>query len=399
MELQDKGCLATNVTDEDFPIRMNTFNSTCHILLAAAGIPLNLIIAFAIVAYRRLHNKPRNILWLGVTLANLLTLFTILVELFAYHLRSLATCKVFISVTGLAYTWLLFNMLLALVDRYIAIVYPLWHRKNVSVGRVIAGQGIGAFLITLLIKLPFAIGTIPLECGIIPGHSKIIAVSNFVFLTLCILAQIVVYVKTRRCLGSDNGCDPIVAFVNQTSRQRRENNPDRPSDNAGNSISDRRQHETSSTGSSSKGERTNLETNTPTCGFGSSLLIRHHGGTRQMELEATWSLLIGVLSLLVFTCPTLILGFVEWGCRKIYGDFQCSSAGVATFYAREILLGHLVYNPVMYIIRSREFSAALSERCGMRRAGNPRSRPANDAVAQSRPVRRVDQLAEASHHL
>lgn len=391
-----EGCAITKETNttDDFPIRLNTFKSVCHLLIATTGITLNFFIAFAIIAYRRLHNKPRNILWLGVTLANLLTSFTILVEFLAYHYRSVVMCKIFVSITGLAYTWLLFNLLLALIDRYVAIAHPLWHRENISVVRVIIGQGVGGLLIVLLIKLPFAIGVIPLECGIIVLHSKIIAVSNFVLLILCIITQFVVYVKTRRCLGTDNRCDSVVSFVNPVKKQRR----DVSGENEASSSYERRQGEASNSGGSSRCERANLEANATTSGYGSSLLIRHVNGTRQMELEATWSLLIGVLSLLVFTCPTLIIGFIDWGCRRIYGDcsLQCKNISAATFYAREILLGHLVYNPIVYIIRSREFSSTLKEKCRTRRREN-RS-PLAAGAPKLRLIHAPKIIDEAPHH-
>lgn len=96
-----------------------------------------------------------------------------------------------------------------------------------------------------------------------------------------------------------------------------------------------------------------------------SLRIRHHNGNyRQMEVEATRSLLMGVFSMILFVLPTLLLGFTFWGCQIIYGKEQdhCSNIRGMIIYTREILLGYLVYNPIKYIMESREFKSTIRER-------------------------------------
>ena len=90
-------------------------------------------------------------------------------------------------------------------------------------------------------------------------------------------------------------------------------------------------------------------------------------------MEATFTLLIGVSSLLIFTAPMLIISFIEMGCLSIVGvsadnngdehQHHCSRIfRVSLPYCREFLLYHLVYNPIMYMIRSKEFSSTLTEK-------------------------------------
>ena len=67
--------------------------------------------------------------WLGLTLASILSLLTILLELVAAQRKNEVMCKAFVAFTGVGYTWLLYNLLLALIDRYVAIVHPIWYRK------------------------------------------------------------------------------------------------------------------------------------------------------------------------------------------------------------------------------------------------------------------------------
>ena len=348
-----------------FPIELNWIQSTCHILLVFTGVPLNLFIAIIIMAFKRLHNKPRNVLWLGVTFFNLLTLLTILIELLAYHTQNSVVCLIFVSITGVAYTSILFNLLLALIDRYTAIVHPIWHRQNVTVRWVITGQSVGFFLIVFVIKFPFIAQFAPPYCGYYPVHAKLIAVTNLLLFVSCILAEMIVYMKTRQYFKSNrqrgaDGSEATVTFV--LSAMRRNNMANSSSSPSGSQQQSRHP-------SSDAAVAVNINSPSSAAGGGHQqqqlMLRRHHigGGNRQMELEATWSLLCGVFSLLLFTFPTLVVGFIEWGCRIIYGEGHCTPfIGFIIIYTRELLLGHLVYNPIMYMLRNREFSSTVREK-------------------------------------
>ncbi|EFX79837.1 hypothetical protein DAPPUDRAFT_319280 [Daphnia pulex] len=371
-----------NPLNGSFPIEMDLFRSTCHLLLVSTGVPLNLFIAVIIMAYKRLHNKPRNVLWLGVTCFNLLTLLTILIEFVAYHTQNNVVCLVFVSVTGVAYTSILFNLLLALIDRYAAIVHPIWHRQNVTVRWVVIGQSIGFVLIVVVIKFPFIAQLAPPYCGYYPVHAKLIAVTNFSLFLSCIVAQMTVYFKTRQYFNSSrrDGSEATVTFVlsaMQRQQQQRaiaaNNSCSTPSNNSQPSRlpSAEAVVNINSPSANSAGDRNLIDSSSAVIvgsGNGGQQMVRlrrHQsiGGNRQMEVEATWSLLSGVFSLLLFTSPTLVLGFVEWGCRMSYGEGRCPPViGIIMFYARELLLGHLVYNPVMYMIRNREFSSTVREK-------------------------------------
>lgn len=353
-----------------FPIEMDTFRSSCHILLLITGVPLNLFIAGVIMTFKRLHNKPRNVLWLGVTFCNLFSLLTIFIEFLAYHTQNTFTCVIFVSTTGVAYTCLLFNLLLALIDRFAAIVHPLWHRRKVTVRWVVTGQSISFIVVVLLIKFQFIVEFSPPNCEFYPVQAKTIAILNFILFALCIGAQTVVFHKTRQCFNRNqkrgDTSETTVTFIQAGSRIERRGTVAEvivlPSSSTHTDSQSRLQPEAIvniNSPSASDHQPVNMCTNGPVA------LRRHHlGGNRKMEVEATWSLLMGVFSLLIFTFPTLVVAFIEWGCRIINGEGNCSPLiSVIMFYARELLLGHLVYNPVMYMLRNREFSSTVHEKC------------------------------------
>ena len=351
--------IPSGTCSDSFPIQFDLFKSICHIVLITIGVPLNLFIAVVILTFKRLHKKPRNIVWLGVILSNLLTLLTVLIELLAYHTQNNFLCLCYVSIMGVAYTCLLYNLFLALADRYAAIVYPLWHREKVTVQRVIVAQLVGFLILVFIIKFPFIWRLVPLHCGICLLHGKMIAATNLTLFALCIIAEIVLYHKTRQYFNNSRD-GTSVSF---TPRQPR--NSDKESD-----VSDETSPDNRIRIVMTNRHKNDANTN------GSPPVIRRHnhiGNNRRMEIEATWSLLAGVLSLMIFTFPILLLAFIDWGCRRIYSGDQCSSIDVATFHAREFLLVHLVYNSVMYIARSQEFSSTVRDKIGRKWNRRPQS--------------------------
>ena len=93
-----------------------------------------------------------------------------------------------------------------------------------------------------------------------------------------------------------------------------------------------------------------------------------------MELDATWNLLAGVMSLLIFTIPVLLTGLVAWVSRSIY-HHTCINVDAAVVFSREMLLFHVVYNPIIYMIRCREFSLTVRQKFA-----RPKDAPFSDVL-------------------
>lgn len=179
-------------------VEFDTFSSINHFILIIFGIPLNLIIVAVISSSKRLKRKPRNILFLGVSTASLFTLFTLMFELIAHHHQSPIFCKMTGLGLGAAYTCLLNNMLLALIDRYLAIVSPLFHRKIVTVKSVWIIQIFGGIIIFISIKWPYIFGFAPLQCGFLMFEAKTLATLQAIMIFSCVILYILVYLKTKR---------------------------------------------------------------------------------------------------------------------------------------------------------------------------------------------------------
>ena len=111
-----------------FLIELDLLKSICRIVLVSI-VSLYLFIAVVILTFKRLH----NVIWLGVIVCNLLTLFTVIIELLAYHTQKNNFRLSFVSIMGVGYTCLIYNLVLALAAHYAAIVHPLSHREKVIV--------------------------------------------------------------------------------------------------------------------------------------------------------------------------------------------------------------------------------------------------------------------------
>ena len=203
-------------------LEFDQFRSISHVLLTALGIPLNLLIVIVILANQRLKKKPRNIIFLGSSVSAVFTLLTILVELLGYHCQSLFLCRIFGLSTKVAYSCLLFNLALALLDRYLATVRPLFHRKVVTVRNVLVTQTIGVAFIFFLFKWSYVFGLVPLQCDFVLIEGEIVAVTNTLLISLIVILNIVVYIKTKHYVRPNRTVS--VTFLN--NRQPNNQNDD-----------------------------------------------------------------------------------------------------------------------------------------------------------------------------
>ena len=162
--------------------------SYLHDLISClVGLPANLIIVFRIILKERLYSKPRNILLLNITLCNIHTLIIDLIEMVHYLRPSEETCLAYISLIGLSYDLFFFNVFLSLLDRYVAISHPMWHRQKVTVSQVIVWTlGLNVSLV-LAIKWIFIRGTVPFICANQLSHAIALQVPAIVFLILSIV--------------------------------------------------------------------------------------------------------------------------------------------------------------------------------------------------------------------
>lgn len=328
------------------PSDVPSFLPVAILCCASVGIPLNLLIASVIIVQRRLH-KPRHVFWLGVTFSNLFALLTSLIEFAVFYSNSGSKimCWIFIILVGIPYGTLLLNLLLGLIDRYIAITYPLWHKNRVTVSFIVTAQAVGLLVISIAFKVPYMIegNLTELNCQEHQPHGKIIVLSLLSLVALCIGLQILIYYRARKHFYNqrEGQCQPASTSSRRMSIAARRNNQ----------LSG---IEETSLSSPPNGAIRQEPDSTFFVHVGSETISR-------LEIEAAWTLLAGVSSLCIFASPIFFVLLGAFYCSQVYDD--CRSVTWMIPYFRELILVHTVYNPIIYIWRSREFTSALGRKC------------------------------------
>ena len=163
-----------------------------------AGFPINFDILTRILIDKTLRKKPRCILQLFATLSSIFVLSLNGLKLIYFVLGPFdLLCLFIMSIVGLPYNHLLFNLFLSFFDCFIAITFPLWQRRNVTVRLILFCLIVLNLLLALAIKWIFITGQLPvLICALQTNHFLPMEVSALVLLVLCVVSLIGVFIQT-----------------------------------------------------------------------------------------------------------------------------------------------------------------------------------------------------------
>lgn len=355
------------------PIDLDVFLVVTKCICCSVGIPLNVLIAVTIVRLRRLRSKPRNIFLLGIIFSYFLFFVHPIIELIYWGLYPIeSVCQAFIAVGGLPQALLLLSMLLALVDRYVAINHSLFHREKVTVRLASGIIFFSSIFLTFLIKFVYIVGLAPLRCEVYLVHNKFIVLAVVVLLVMCAGLNFIVYRQTKALISESRKLGPS-SIANEVQWTSNRNNirigngeidgQDIAIVDAGNVI------ESSQLGTSGNESLNNVirpSMSSPVNDRATISSVRvmsihvDRGKLSQMEMEATRSLVIGVTSLVLTVFPPVIFVFTYFGCRLVTGQFDCNNLTVVAPYLRELGLIHAVYNPLIFLMRNKELRLSIS---------------------------------------
>ena len=230
-----EGVLLTTSGEPQKATEINAFLIITKVLSCFIGIPLNVFVAIIIIRLRRLHSKPRNIFFLGIIFSNLLTFVPALIEVIYWVLPLDIVCQSYVAVSALPNTLLLWNMLLALIDRYVAIKYPIWHREKVTVRRVIYFLLFSSVFLGFLIKFVYIFGLIQLRCTVWTVHSKVVGLTMAILFVLCVIAHFIVFQQTKTLLQKNRTLCPStkesIGMQTFSNRKRRFSGEDNNQEN------------------------------------------------------------------------------------------------------------------------------------------------------------------------
>ena len=364
----EEGVLLTKSGEPQKPIEINfLFFIITKVLSCFIGIPLNMFLAIIIIRLRRLHSKPRNIFLLGIIFCNLLTLVPAFIEIIYWVLPVEFVCQSYVAVVGLPNNISLWNMLLALIDRYVAIQYPIWHREKVTVCRVIYFLLFSSVFLSFLQKFVFIFGFELLRCAMwSPIHSKVVGFTMAVLFVLCVIAHFIVFRQTKTILQKNCNFRPSTAeSIGMQTFSKRKRTFSGADGNQENAVAEGEMdgREEGVDLSAIVSEPPNLKSvGVNTVSNLSSIVVIHvdNGKISRMELEAARTLVIGVASLFATAFAIIVLFMVVYVCRL--NKFECQGFGWLAPYFKELWLIHSVYNPIIWIIRNDEIWLVLKSK-------------------------------------
>ena len=316
------------------PIDQNAISMTVKLIFSIVGMLMNMFVACVIIFNKRLRTKPRNIFLLGLVLSNISICGPVSIEFSYFISPSDELCPLYVAIVGLPYVLFLTNLLLALVDRYAAIVHPLWYTKNATVRLAVLSQLIASLFISIIYKFAYIAQFIPLHCEIQVIQVKINTFTFLILFSSCVVAQIIVYRRTKKILrfkkrkretATESGVAtniPIITF-NLVAQQIIN-----PTDYLGESASPSE--------------------------FSDSSINR-------LEMKATKALIVSVTSLSIVTGPILLFNSVMFVCRLYFENHTCISISWLALFLRGFIVLHVVIHPVFYLLRSTELSSTVKK--------------------------------------
>ncbi len=305
------------------PINVDIGSVIIKFLCCSIGIPLNLFVAFTIIQRRRMNRQPRNFFLLGITLSYLSFFIPPTIELIYWALLPVESlCHAYIAVAVVPHGLLLTNMLLALTDRYLAINHPLLHRAKMT------NRLAGCLIITcstltvFLMKFVYIVQLGSIRCEVWLVDIKVHAIILIILFSSCIVLNIIIYRQTKMLLRESRTLPPT----------QDERDPSNGSANANN-------HSTAVTPMRIHANREKLS---------------------EMEMEATRTLVIGVASLCVMSCLTLIFNASYFACRLVFGQSSCGNFLRIVPLVKELSLTPAIYGPIIFLVRNKELRAACA---------------------------------------
>ena len=298
------------------PIKIDIASLITKILCCAIGIPLNISITVATTRLRRLNRIPRNFFLLGIILSYLSSFIVPVIELIYCVLEpDESLCHAYVAVIAVPQGLLLLNMLLALIDRYLAINYQLLHREKMT-NRLACCLIVTCSILTVfLFKFIYIVGLDILRCEILLFHVKMTLILFIILFVSCTAMNIVIYRQTKILLRESRTVEatPDVSVV--------ANNP-------------------SST------------VVTP--------MSIHVGRNKlgQLEIEATRTLVISMTSLCIMPCLNVVFIAIFFACRLIFGQSACSNFNEMLPYVKDMCLIPAIYCPIIFLVRNKELRAA-----------------------------------------
>ena len=352
------------------------------------SILLNSLVAVIIISYRELNCKTNNIFLLFIILSDLLGFIPPLLEIaYFFYPSDESFCWSYAAIRYLPTVLVLLNTFISLIDRYVANHFQLWHLSKVTVPRVTFWL-IVCFGTAVVFNMHVYIFQLAKrECQVHSLADEWINLVMIFLLSLCIIARIVVFFQTKNVLQNP---EEQVSTFDDAGSLRDSAVPLAPSsvseivielnnlEETANPTIMRNDHlnvPLSHSSSASAVDRVINEINDldedaipPTmksCNIEVEVReTRLNQETKNIKLESRnrRSMMAEVASLLIFTCPFLLLNVILLIiCPKVQArDLFDRLSSLAPYFEQwNQLLS--IYNPFMHLMWNKELSLVLKK--------------------------------------
>ncbi|EFX83638.1 hypothetical protein DAPPUDRAFT_100265 [Daphnia pulex] len=337
-----------------YPRRMSLKSQSVRIAVVVVGALINLFIALVIGFSRQLH-YPRHLYWVAISMVNQFCLIQAIVHMLTYSSHdNKVVCQIFVLNAGVYYTIILSFLTLAALDRYLAIARYEWYKKKVTNRGTISLLSFVCIVTYMVVTSPFWTGYKNIQdCKINLTHVHAYLIYDLLLGILCTILHAMIFVRSRKIIKeqppnflqtsialqfyptlSINGA-PVGPVVEEP--RQGENPIENETDATGNALQ-------------------NLESQMDDSTLCFSWFFNRQKLSR-LEIRAALSMSINMLPFWLCTFPVTLNGIAVYWCFHL--QTFCPLAFYTNSYLVDWFIVHTLYNPLMYMLTSKEFKRAV----------------------------------------
>ena len=198
-----------NSTNWSLPISLdvpiNMYNISLHqqvwkYSMVTIGILANIFVLVVICCSRQLH-YPRHVFWAAISLFNTISMIPQLAEIAAIVDRDQIACQLYVLGAGVNYSIFLLFLVLAALDRYLAISHYKWYKKRATNRGVVCLLFASFILTCFVITSPFWTGYKSLKnCTVNLTHMQCVLTYDLLLGIICVILHAMILIKSREIL-------------------------------------------------------------------------------------------------------------------------------------------------------------------------------------------------------
>lgn len=212
-------------------IPLSTREMVYRLIACIVGLLINTGIIVTVSVSRQLH-YPRHIYWAGISGAYLTFVAQQFNDVIGNYYNAKTACQLFVLHATVPYTVISFYLMIAALDRLLALTRYEWYKRRLTNKKVIALL-IAVYFITLAgITSPFWMGyQQAAKCTVNMTHMNYVMTVNIFTALICVCLHVKIFLESRKAI---RGCPrpaqpPVIKFnYNRTTCGNSQGEKDSP---------------------------------------------------------------------------------------------------------------------------------------------------------------------------